>query len=351
MGTDAMKIMITGSGGLVGSEAALYFGEAGHEILGVDNDGRAEYFGEEASVQERLSFVKKTLGKDYVHRRDSIDDRYGMDYLVRNFMPDVIIHTAAQPSHDWAAKAPFVDFDVNAMGTLNLLEAARIHVPNCKFIFTSTNKVYGDTPNRIRLYEKKTRYEPSIFSKHYCGINEKMSIDQCKHSLFGASKLGADVLVQEYGRYFNMATVVFRCGCITGPAHQGAELHGFLAYLMKCNKEMRPFTIFGYKGKQVRDNIHAADLVQTFVRYIYHPRPGAVYNMGGGRSNSCSVLEAISMCEEITGKTLAYTLEREARIGDHQWWITSNHKFQCDYPNWKIRKSLQHILLEIYDAI
>jgi CDP-paratose 2-epimerase len=263
----------------------------------------------------------------------------------------VIIHTAAQPSHDWAAKAPFVDFDVNAVGTLNLLEAARKYAPTCIFIFTSTNKVYGDTPNRIRLHEKKTRYEPSIFSKYYRGIDEKMSIDQTKHSLFGASKVSADVMVQEYGRYFNMATVVFRCGCITGPAHQGAELHGFLAYLMKCNKEMRPFTIFGYKGKQVRDNIHAADLVQAFVQYIKHPRPGAVYNIGGGRSNSCSVLEAIKLCEKISEYTMVYAVSPEARIGDHKWWITSNNKFIRDYPDWKIKKNLSDILLETYNEV
>lgn len=346
-----MKILITGSGGLVGSEAALYFGEAGHEILGIDNDGRANYFGSESSVQERISFVKGILKDRYTHWGIDITSRVIVASLVKIFRPDVIIHTAAQPSHDWAARAPFVDFDVNAQGTLNLLEAARKHVPECTFIFTSTNKVYGDTPNRIRLFEKKTRYEPSIFSKYYAGIDEKMSIDQTKHSVFGASKVAADVMVQEYGRYFDMNTVCFRCGCITGPAHQGAELHGFLAYLMKCVKQIKPFTIYGYHGKQVRDNIHAADLVKAFDYFIRDPKPGAVYNVGGGRSNSCSVLEAIAMCEEIVGKNLPYKLCPTPRVGDHQWWITSNRKFQQDYSEWRIHYPLTHILMGIYDAL
>lgn len=347
-----MKVMVTGSGGLVGSEAALFFGDQGHEILGIDNDGRAEYFGNDSSVQERLSFVKKTLGSRYEHHDVRIEARGTIEYLMSYFMPDVIVHCAAQPSHDWAAKAPFVDFDVNAVGTMNLLEAARKHVPGCTFIFTSTNKVYGDTPNRIKLVEKKTRYEPHWFSKHYHGINEKMSIDQNKHSIFGASKVAADVMVQEYGRYFDMRTVCFRCGCITGPDHKGAELHGFLAYLMKCAKHIIPFTVYGYKGKQVRDNIHAADLVKAFDYFIRHPKTGgAVYNLGGGRSNSCSVLEAIALCEEITGRNLPYKLSAEARIGDHQWWITSNHKFQRDYPEWRIRYPLTHILMGLYDAL
>jgi CDP-paratose 2-epimerase len=346
-----MKVMITGSGGLVGSEAALYFGERGCEILGIDNDGRADYFGDEASVQKRLNYVKKVVGKQYEHHDAKIESRYVVDYLVKYFMPDVIIHCAAQPSHDWAARAPFVDFDVNAVGTLNLLEAARKYVPECVFVFTSTNKVYGDTPNRIKLVEKKTRYEPRWYSKYYHGINEKMSIDQTKHSIFGASKVAADVMVQEYGRYFDMKTVCFRCGCITGPSHQGAELHGFLAYLMKCAKKYIPFTIYGYKGKQVRDNIHALDLVSAFDYFIKDPKPGAVYNMGGGRMNSCSVLEAIGLCESIVNRRMDWELSPINRVGDHQWWITSNCKFELDYPGWRIKHPLYHILLGIYDAL
>ena len=346
-----MKVLVTGSGGLVGSEAAMFFGGQGYEVLGIDNDGRSFFFGKDVSVEKRIKHVQGVLKGRYEHFTTTVEIGESMEHIVKYFMPNVIIHCAAQPSHDWAAKDPLKDFGVNAQGTLNLLEAARKHVPECVFIFTSTNKVYGDTPNRIKLVEKATRYEPRWYNKYYSGIDEKMSIDQTKHSVFGASKVAADVMVQEYGRYFGMNTVCFRCGCITGPDHQGAELHGFLSYLVKCVKYYKHFTIYGYKGKQVRDNIHSLDLVKAFDHYIRDPKPGAVYNMGGGRMNSCSILEVIDLCEQLFGRRLQYDVSPIARIGDHQWWITSNRKFQTDYPQWRLRYTLQHILMGIYDAI
>ena len=264
--------------------------------------------------------------------------------------PDLIVHTAAQPSHDWAAREPQTDFTVNANGTLNLLEAARENCPESPFIFTSTNKVYGDTPNSLPLRELETRWEIESGHKYEQGIPETMSIDATKHSLFGASKVAADVLVQEYGRYFGMPTACFRGGCLTGPAHAGAELHGFLAYLMKCCVIGRPYRVFGYKGKQVRDNIHSFDLVETFAAFVDKPRVGEVYNIGGSRFCNCSVLEAISLCEEISGRKLTWHYEETNRIGDHIWWISDVRKFQSHYPQWKFRYGLREILEQIFHA-
>jgi CDP-paratose 2-epimerase len=263
----------------------------------------------------------------------------------------VVVHTAAQPSHDWAAREPLTDFGVNAVGTMNLLEATRLHCPEAVFIFTSTNKVYGDTPNYLPLVEEETRWElDASHPWHKRGIDEAMSIDASKHSIFGASKVAADVMVQEYGRYFGMKTAVFRGGCLTGPAHAGAELHGFLAYLMKCTVTGKAYSVFGYKGKQVRDNIHSHDLVDAFVHFINTPRSGEVYNIGGSRHSNCSMLEAISLCEEISGKKLTWTYKEDNRIGDHIWWISDVAKFQSHYPNWKYRYDLRGILEEIHKA-
>jgi CDP-paratose 2-epimerase len=263
----------------------------------------------------------------------------------------LVVHTAAQPSHDWAAREPHTDFGVNAIGTLNLLEACRQHAPEAVFIFTSTNKVYGDTPNRLPLVETDTRWELSETHPYYAhGIDESMSIDQTKHSLFGASKVAADVMVQEYGRYFGMKTGVFRGGCLTGPAHAGAELHGFLSYLMKCTVTGKPYRVFGYQGKQVRDNIHSHDLVEAFWHFFRAPRAGEVYNIGGSRHSNCSMREAIAMCEEISGRKLQWTYLEDNRIGDHIWWISDVRKFQSHYPEWKFRYGIREILEEIYQA-
>jgi CDP-paratose 2-epimerase len=261
------------------------------------------------------------------------------------------VHAAAQPSHDWAARDPQTDFTVNANGTLNLLEAARKFCPEAPFIFTSTNKVYGDTPNRLPFRELEKRWEIEPGHEYESGISEKMSIDCTTHSLFGASKAAADILVQEYGRYFKMPTVAFRGGCLTGPAHAGTELHGFLSYLMICAVSGRPYRVFGYKGKQVRDNIHSFDLVEAFAEFIKSPRAGEVYNIGGGRHANCSILEAISLCEEISGRKMTWQYEEKNRIGDHIWWISDNRKFQQHYPRWKFRYDLRETLNEIYKAL
>ena len=342
-----MNILITGVGGLVGSEAALYFGKQGHKIIGIDDDTRSHLFGPGASIAPRIEQLKEALGLNFRWYSWSICDDEINDVFA-TFRPEVVIHTAAQPSHDWAAKNPMFDFHTNANGTLNVLEAARMYVPNSPFIFTSTNKVYGNTPNSLPLYEAETRLE--LRSHPFTdGITEEMSIDHSLHSIFGVSKTAADLMVQEYGRYFGMPTVAFRCGCITGPAHRGVELHGFLSYLMKCTASGKPYTVYGYNGKQVRDNIHAFDLVRAFDAFIKEPQAGAVYNLGGGFENSCSVLEAIRQCEFITGKKLNWTYDDNARVGDHKWWITSNTSFQWDYPRWGITKGLDQILREIYE--
>jgi CDP-paratose 2-epimerase len=346
------SLIVTGSAGLIGSETVKRFAKDGLRVIGIDNDMREKFFGAEASTgKTRDALIKNLPG--YEHHNLDIRDSQKIDDLFKQNKGGIaaIIHTAAQPSHDWAARDPQTDFTVNANGTLNLLEAARTFCPEAPFIFTSTNKVYGDTPNRLPLQELEKRWEIERGHEYEPGISETMSIDFTKHSLFGASKAAADILVQEYGRYFNMPTVSFRGGCLTGPAHAGTELHGFLSYLMICTVTGRPYRVFGYKGKQVRDNIHSFDLVEAFVEFIQAPRPGEVYNIGGSRHSNCSILEAIDLCEEISGRKLDWSYEETNRIGDHIWWVSDVRKFQKHYPNWKFRYGLREILEEIYAAV
>ena len=344
--------LITGSAGLIGSESVRFFANLGFSIVGIDNDMRAYFFGESASTRWNRDELKSLYGDRYHHYDVDIRDRQAIESIFKEHSSDIslIIHTAAQPSHDWAASDPHADFTVNANGTLVLLEATRQYCPNAVFIFTSTNKVYGDTPNFLPLEELETRWEITKDHSFYIGIDESMSIDNSKHSLFGASKVAADVLVQEYGRYFDMKTASFRGGCLTGPAHSGAKLHGFLAYLMKCTITGDRYTIFGYKGKQVRDNIHSYDLVNAFYHFYQHPRSGEVYNMGGSRHSNCSMMEAITICEELADKKLDYAYAEENRSGDHIWYISDVRKFQNHYPGWQYQYSLRNILEDIYSA-
>jgi CDP-paratose 2-epimerase len=345
------SVIVTGSAGLIGSECVKRFSGEGYHIVGVDNDLRQWLFGPEAStLRNRQKLISSV--PNYEHHNFDIRDRAAVENLFKTLGQDIalIIHTAAQPSHDWAARDPHADFGVNALGTLNLLEATRMFCPTSVFIFTSTNKVYGDTPNRLPLIEMEKRWEIQPGHEYERGISETMSIDQTKHSLFGASKVAADVLVQEYGRYFGMKTACFRGGCLTGPAHAGTELHGFLAYLMRCTVSGTPYRVFGYKGKQVRDNIHSHDLVEMFWHFFQEPRSGEVYNAGGSRHSNCSMLEAIDECERISGKKLNWSYVEDNRIGDHIWWISDVRKFQAHYPGWKFRYGLQDILTEIHEA-
>ena len=343
--------IVTGAAGLIGSETSKRFHKEGLQVAGIDNDMRAKFFGPEASTGGTRRTLEQSL-KNYRHFEADIRDFGGIEAIFKKFGRDikVVVHTAAQPSHDWASREPQTDFGVNAVGTLNVLEAARLHCPEAAFVFTSTNKVYGDTPNRLPLEAGDKRWEIEASHPYWPGIDESMSIDQTKHSLFGASKVAADVLVQEYGRYFGMKTVCFRGGCLTGPGHAGTELHGFLAYLMKCTVTGKPYRVFGYKGKQVRDNIHSHDLVEAFWQFLASPRSGEVYNMGGGRHSNCSMLEAIELSQQISGRKLDWTYVEDNRIGDHIWWISDVRKFQRDYPNWKYRYDLQGILREIHAA-
>ena len=344
--------LITGSAGLIGSESSKFFHEIGFDIVGVDNNMRQYFFGEDGSTQWNRENLEATL-KNYQHRAIDIRDENAIDALFAECGREiaVVIHTAAQPSHDWAAREPLTDFSINANGTINLLEATRKHCPDAAFIFTSTNKVYGDAPNELPLVEQETRWEIDATHAYYeHGIDEMLRIDQSKHSLFGASKVAADVLVQEYGRYFGIKTTAFRGGCLTGPAHSAAELHGFLAYLVKCIVTGRPYTIFGYKGKQVRDNIHSHDLVNAFWHFVEKPHSGEVYNIGGGRHSNCSMLEAIEIAQRLSGKELNYTLSDEARSGDHIWWISDVRKFQSHYPSWQYEYDIERILQEIVAA-
>lgn len=342
--------MVTGAGGLIGSESSKHLLEEGFEVVGIDNDMRAYFFGENASTTRTVEELK-SYSQRFTARGIDIRDEESIDKVFSEFGTSIalVIHTAAQPSHDWAANEPRVDFGVNAVGTLNLLESCRLHSPEAVFIFTSTNKVYGDRPNSLPLVELESRWELSESHQFYeHGIDETMSIDQSKHSLFGSSKVAADIMVQEYGRYFGMKTGVFRGGCLTGPAHAGAELHGFLSYLMRCTYEGRPYQVFGYKGKQVRDNIHSYDLVQAFQQFYEKPRTGEVYNIGGGRHSNCSMREAIEICEELCGKRLSHELSEDNRIGDHIWWISDVRKFQQHYHDWNYRYGVRQILEEIY---
>ncbi len=344
--------LITGAAGLVGSESARYFALKNFAIVGIDNDMRQYFFGENASTDWNRRRLEEDI-PGYTHYETDIRDEQEMASIFKEYGTDIelIIHAAAQPSHDWAAREPFVDFSINANGTLVLLEMTRRYCPGAVFIFTSTNKVYGDTPNRLPLIEEEFRWEIDPSHPYSTGINESMSIDQTKHSLFGASKVAADVVVQEYGRYFDMKTACFRGGCLTGPSHSGAQLHGFLAYLMKCTLEGDPYTIFGYKGKQVRDNLHSQDLAGAFWQFFQHPRVAAVYNMGGGRYSHCSMLEGIRLCEDITGKKLNWTYGDDHRSGDHIWYISDLSKFERHYPDWRVTFDLKGILTDIYDGL
>ena len=342
--------IITGSAGLIGSEAVRFFASIGMHVVGIDNDMRKFFFGEEASTAWNRQCLEAEVEK-YVHYDVDIRDYSKIREIFERFGKDIslVIHTAAQPSHDWAARDPFSDFSVNANGTLNLLQATREYCPESPFIFTSTNKVYGDLPNYLPLIEQDKRWEIDPSHRYDSGISEDMSIDQSKHSLFGASKVAADVLVQEYGRYFDMKTGSFRGGCLTGPNHSGTQLHGFLAYLMKCTVTETPYKVFGYKGKQVRDNIHSSDLIAAFYEFYKNPGSGEVYNIGGGRESNCSMLEAIELCQEITGKELNYSYTEDNRSGDHIWYISDLSKFKKNYPNWSITYDVPRILREIYE--
>lgn len=343
--------IVSGSGGLIGSESVKHLVQEGFEVLGLENDMRARFFGPAASTARTTKRLVETLDS-FTSLDVDIRDAEGVQRVFRKHSKDLelIIHTAAQPSHDWAASDALTDFTVNANGTLNLLEAARHCKPEATFIFTSTNKVYGDRPNFLPLQETPTRLELPADHEYYGGVPTSMSIDRCMHSIFGASKVAADIMVQEYGRYFGMPTVAFRGGCLTGPSHAGAKLHGFLSYLMKCTVSGQPYTIFGYGGKQVRDNIHSADVFKAFWLYHRDPTPAAVYNLGGGRASNVSMLEAISKCEAITGRELRYELSDQARVGDHRWWVSDMREFQIDYPEFELDHGIDQVLQEMYEV-
>jgi len=343
--------IVTGSGGLIGSESVRHFATLGFDVIGLENDMRAHFFGADAST----AHVTDRLLEEVDGFRSLPLDIRDTDGVARMLAEhggriEVVIHTAAQPSHDWAASDPHTDFGVNALGTLNLLQATRDHCPDATFVFTSTNKVYGDRPNFLPLEDRGERLELPEGHHWHGGIGTDMSIDTCTHSLFGVSKAAADLLVQEYGRYFGMPTVCFRGGCLTGPQHAGAQLHGFLAYLMRCTVAGEPYTVFGYDGKQVRDNIHCRDVVRAFEAFHRSPRAAAVYNLGGGREANVSMLEAIAMCERISGRRLEWTLSDQARIGDHRWWISDLSAFRADHLDWALTRGIEETLQEIHDA-
>jgi CDP-paratose 2-epimerase len=342
--------IVTGSGGLIGAESVSRLVEGGFHVVGLENDMRAHFFGPDAST----AHVTESLRERYpefesldvdIRDADGVDRVFGLH--ARDL--ELVVHTAAQPSHDWAATDPQTDFGVNATATLNLLEATRRHKSDATFVFTSTNKVYGDLPNGLPLVELATRLDLPHGHPYFAGVDASMQIDRSTHSLFGVSKTAADLLVQEYGRYFQMPTVCFRCGCLTGPHHAGARLHGFLAYLMKGTVSGKPYTVFGHGGKQVRDNLHCSDVVRAFEVFQQAPRVAAVYNLGGGRARSCSVLEAIELCQAVAGRELDWELSDAARVGDHRWWITDVAAFQADYPDWEPEYALEPLLREIYE--
>ena len=340
-------VLVTGSAGLIGSETVSYFCDRGFDVVGIDNNFRQRFFGADASTAWNRDSLMAKYPKAYTHHNADIRDQSAIDAIFVKYGKAIalVVHAAAQPSHDWAASDPFMDFTVNANGTLVMLEATRKHVPDAVFVFTSTNKVYGDAPNELPLVEQEKRWElPGS-----AGIDETMRIDQTKHSLFGASKVAADVLVQEYGRYFGMKTGVFRGGCLTGPNHSGTKLHGFLAYLMKCTAVGLPYTVFGYKGKQVRDNIHSFDLVSAVDEFYRAPRIGEVYNMGGSRFSNCSMLEAIELCEAAAGQRLQWTYTDDNRIGDHIWYISDTAKFQSHYPMWRQQYDMTALIKDMYE--
>ena len=344
--------IVTGSGGLIGSESVKHFVSQGYDVIGLENDMRSYFFGPEASTSRTSERLVEDLGDSFRSLEVDIRDNDAVTKVIAENADrlELVIHTAAQPSHDWAAQEPHTDFGVNAVGTLNLIEALRHNKPDATFIFTSTNKVYGDRPNYLPLEDTGTRLELPQEHEYFGGIPTSMSIDHTMHSVFGASKVAADLMVQEYGRYFEMPTVCFRGGCLTGPAHAGAELHGFLSYLMRATVSGRKYTIYGYDGKQVRDNIHSADVVRAFQRFHEAPRCAAVYNLGGGRASNVSMLEAIEMCREISGKELDYELSDQARMGDHRWWVSDLSEFQRDYAGFELTYGIEDVLKEIHDA-
>ncbi len=344
-------VLVTGSAGLIGSESARFFHKKGYFVVGIDNDMRQYFFGNDASTKGNNVRLKADLADGYMHYNVDIRDNVAVEKIFQSHQFDIIIHTAAQPSHDWAAKEPLTDFTINALGTMILLENYRIFCPKATFIFTSTNKVYGDTPNMLPLVELNKRYEISEGHPYTLGIPETMSLDHSKHSIFGASKVAADVMVQEYGRYFGLHTGVFRGGCLTGPCHSAAELHGFLAYLVKCIKNGKKYTIFGYKGKQVRDNIHSSDLVNMFWHFHQNPRSGEVYNAGGGRKSNISMIEAIEQIEVLTGKRAVYEYVDTNRSGDHIWYISDVSKFKRHYPEWDLVYDIDMILKEMCEKV
>ena len=343
-----MKLLVTGSSGLIGSEVVTFFASLGKEVHGIDNNQRADFFGPGGDTRWNQHRLVKAF-PSFRHHELDIRDRSSVLAFIEKLKPTAIVHTAAQPSHDLAASRPFDDFDVNATGTLNLLEATRRFCPTSPFAHMSTNKVYGDKPNTIRLKELETRwdYDDPTYAN---GITETFSIDASKHSLFGASKVAADIMVQEYGRYFGMKTCCLRGGCLTGPNHSGVELHGFLSYLVKCNLEGKTYNVYGYKGKQVRDNIHSLDVARFIAAFLEKPRSGEIYNLGGGRANSCSILEAFARVEKLTGKKMLFTYIDKNREGDHICYISDLAKMRSHYPSWDLTKSLDDIFSEIVQA-
>jgi len=344
-------VLVTGSAGLIGSESVKFFCIKGYDVVGIDNDMRQDFFGPEASTAWNKAHLVENY-PTYHHLDIDIRDERSLSKVFAKYANAIklIIHAAAQPSHDWAANDPLTDFSVNASGTLIMLENFRRHCPEAVFIFTSTNKVYGDLPNTLPLKEQEMRYEIEASHRWHAGINEAMSIDNCLHSLFGASKVAADILVQEYGKYFKLKTGVFRGGCLSGPAHSGTRLHGFLSYLMRCCISGKKYFIYGYKGKQVRDNIHSYDLVNSFYHYFKDPRCGEVYNIGGGRASNCSILEGMALCERVSGKKLQYEYISENRTGDHMWWISDIRKFKSHYPDWQLTYDTEAIIEDIHNV-
>lgn len=342
------KILVTGSSGLIGSEIVERYCQHEWEVFGMDNNMRANFFGPNGDTRWNQKRLEEKY-KNFTHYEVDIRKRETVLEALKEIHPDAIVHTAAQPSHDLAASRPFDDFDTNANGTLNLLEATRRHCPEATFVHLSTNKVYGDAPNKLNLVEKETRWDYGD-EEYYNGIKESFTIDQSKHSLFGASKVAADIMVQEYGRYFNMHTCCLRGGCLTGPNHSGVELHGFLSYLIKCNLEERKYIVFGYKGKQVRDNIHSYDVVSFIEKFIEKPRVAEVYNIGGGRENSISILEAFNLIQSISGKEMIYDYTDKNREGDHICYISDLSKMKAHYPDWTITKDLRTTFEEIYES-
>ncbi|OSQ53513.1 NAD-dependent epimerase/dehydratase family protein [Marivita geojedonensis] len=348
MGVEVATLLVTGSSGLIGSEVVSHFCQKGWQVYGIDNNMRADFFGASGDTRWNQHRLSERFDR-FIHVECDIRDRKAVLELVARIKPSAIVHCAAQPSHDLAASRPFDDFDTNAMGTLNLLEATRQACPESPFVHMSTNKVYGDAPNLIPLVEKETRwdYDDPAFSG---GISETFSIDQSKHSIFGASKVAADVMVQEYGRYFDMPTCCLRGGCLTGPNHSGVELHGFLSYLIRCNLEERTYRIFGYKGKQVRDNIHSADVTAFIAAFIANPRKAEVYNIGGGKANSVSILEAFDIIAGISGKPMQYEYDNTNRIGDHICYYSDLTKMRAHYPGWDITRTVEETIGEIYES-